>query len=220
MELILPPDWQKHLEPETKKPYFEDLHRALSLAYRHRTVYPAKENIFNALALTPLSEVKVVILGQDPYHGENQAHGLAFSVPDGVKVPPSLRNVYKEITTDLGINSPESGNLEHWAEQGVFLLNTTLTVEAGSAGFHQGWGWETFTDEVIRVIAREQSHVVFLLWGKHAQEKAAVIDRSKHLILTAPHPSPLSAHRGFFGCKHFSQANQYLAKHDHTPINW
>lgn len=220
MKLTLPPAWQKYLSKETQKTYFTDLQRALSLAYTHRAVYPSVEHIFRALQLTPLEHVKVVMLGQDPYHGPGQAHGLAFSVPDGIKTPPSLQNIYKEIATDIGTNIPPSGNLEHWARQGVCLLNSTLTVEDGQAGFHQGWGWETFTDEIIRVIAQEQSHVVFLLWGKYAQKKADLIDGTKHLILKAPHPSPLSAHRGFFGCRHFSQANEYLQRHGREVIQW
>jgi len=183
-------------------------------------VYPTPENVFNAFKLTPLGNIKVVILGQDPYHGEDQAHGLSFSVLNGTKVPPSLRNIYKELAADIDVGIPTSGNLEQWAAQGVFLLNSTLTVEDGQAGFHQGWGWEIFTDEVIRVISQEQPHVVFLLWGKFAQEKANLIDDSKHLLLKAPHPSPLSAHRGFFGCKHFSQANEYLRKNNIEPIRW
>lgn len=219
-KIIPPAGWLSQLSKTTSEQYFEDLTRALTLAYQKRTVYPPAENIFKAFSLTPLSEVKVVILGQDPYHGEGQAHGLSFSVPKGVKIPPSLRNIYKEIATDIGADIPENGNLERWATQGVFLLNSTLTVEAGAAGFHQGWGWETFTDEVIRVISREQSHVVFLLWGKFAQDKASLIDETKHLILKTTHPSPLSAYRGFLGCKHFSQANEYLQQHNQVPIKW
>jgi uracil-DNA glycosylase len=220
MKCTLPISWQKHLPGELEKPYFTDLQRALTLSYKNRTVYPSEENIFNAFKLTPLENIKVVILGQDPYHGEGQAHGLSFSVPDGVKIPPSLRNIYKELSTDVGKAVPTSGNLEDWATQGVFLLNSTLTVEAGQVGFHQGWGWETFTDEVIRVISQEQPQVVFLLWGKFAQDKASLIDSTKHLLLKAPHPSPLSAHRGFFGCKHFSQANEYLSQKHIEPILW
>lgn len=220
MKLILPPDWQPYLANELKKPYFKDLKRALTLAYKERTVFPVKTNIFNAFELTPLANVRVVILGQDPYHGAGQAHGLSFSVPDGIKIPPSLRNIYKELAADLGATPTESGNLEHWAKQGVFLLNSTLTVEEGEAGFHQGWGWEQFTDEVIRTISKEREHVVFLLWGKFAQDKASLIDESKHLILKTTHPSPLSAHRGFLGSKPFSQTNAYLKKHTIKPIVW
>jgi len=220
MKLILPPDWRPYLQAEVSQSYFKDLSRALTLAYKNRLVYPSQENIFNAFTLTSLQNIKVVILGQDPYHGEGQAHGLSFSVPDGVKIPPSLRNIYKELAADTGVDIPDSGNLEHWATQGVFLLNSTLTVEDGQAGFHQGWGWETFTDEVIRMISKEQPHVVFLLWGKFAQDKENLIDDEKHLILKASHPSPLSAHRGFFGCKHFSQANEYLTQNNIEPILW
>jgi uracil-DNA glycosylase len=220
MKLILPSDWNTYLKTELKKPYFLDLARALKLAYKKRIVYPAQENIFNAFALTPLSKVKVVILGQDPYHGEGQSHGLSFSVPEGIKIPPSLRNIYKEITAETGEEQPDSGNLERWAKQGVFLLNSTLTVEANEAGSHQGWGWETFTDEVIKVISQKQEHVVFLLWGKFAQDKAKLIDESKHLILKTTHPSPLSAYRGFLGCRHFSKTNEYLKKHSIKEIEW
>jgi len=220
MKLILPSNWRSYLHEEVSKPSFKDLVRALTLAYKNRIVYPTPENVFNAFKLTPLGNIKVVILGQDPYHGEDQAHGLSFSVLNGTKVPPSLRNIYKELAADIDVGIPTSGNLEQWAAQGVFLLNSTLTVEDGQAGFHQGWGWEIFTDEVIRVISQEQPHVVFLLWGKFAQEKANLIDDSKHLLLKAPHPSPLSAHRGFFGCKHFSQANEYLRKNNIEPIRW
>ena len=220
MKLTLPATWQKYLSEEIKKPYFRDLQRALRLAYKNRTVYPATENIFNAFELTALEEVKVVILGQDPYHSKGQAHGLSFSVQSDVKIPPSLRNIYTELSADTGKSISSSGNLEHWAKQGVFLLNSTLTVEDGQAGFHRGWGWEDFTNEVIRVISREQPHVVFLLWGKFAQDKASLIDSTKHLILTAPHPSPLSAYRGFFGCSHFSQANSYLSEKHMGIIQW
>ena len=164
--------------------------------------------------------MKVVLLGQDPYHGDGQAHGLSFSVPDNIAIPPSLRNIYKELAADLGTTIPQSGNLEHWATQGVLLLNSTLTVERGKPGSHQGLGWETFTDAVIKKISDEKDHVVFLLWGKFAEKKSALIDDRKHLILTAPHPSPLSAYTGFLGCKHFSTCNAYLKKTGQTPINW
>jgi uracil-DNA glycosylase len=220
MKLTPPLTWQPYLSREVAKPYFTDLTQALTLAYKNRTVYPSKENLFNAFELTPLKKVKVVILGQDPYHGEGQAHGLSFSVQSGVKIPPSLRNIYTELSADTGKSIPSSGNLEHWAKQGVFLLNSTLTVEDGQAGFHQGWGWERFTDEVIGVISQKQKHVVFLLWGKFAHDKSGLIDESKHLILKAPHPSPLSAHRGFFGCRHFSQTNEYLQQKNVEPICW
>jgi len=220
MKLFLPPPWQPYLKAELVKPYFSDLQRALSLAYKKRTVYPSAENIFAAFTLTPLKKITVVILGQDPYHGQGQAHGLSFSVQTGAKIPPSLRNMYTELSADIGKPIPKQGNLEAWATQGVFLLNSTLTVEDGQAGFHQGWGWETFTDEVIRIISREQPHVVFLLWGKFAQDKASLIDESKHLVLQTTHPSPLSAYRGFFGSNHFSQTNTYLKNHSLKEIDW
>lgn len=212
--------WNRHLASEIQKDYFLDLDRAISKAYKERTVFPTKENIFSAFNLCPFEDVKVVILGQDPYHGAGQAHGLSFSVPDGEKIPPSLKNIYKELASDVDKQIPESGNLEHLAKQGVMLLNATLTVEEGHAGFHQGWGWETFTNEVIRTISKEKQHVVFLLWGKFAQDKAELIDETKHLILKAPHPSPLSAHRGFLGCKHFSKTNSYLKENNMTAIEW
>lgn len=212
--------WNNYLEPEMEKEYFLDLNRAVTKAYKERAVFPTEQNVFNAFKLCPLNKVKVVIIGQDPYHGEGQAHGLSFSVPDGVKIPPSLRNIYKELASDLGTEIPESGNLEHWAKQGVMLLNATLTVEESQAGFHQGWGWETFTDTVIETISKEKENVVFLLWGKFAQDKAKLIDESKHLILKTTHPSPLSAHRGFLGSKHFSKTNDYLEKHQQSGVTW
>jgi uracil-DNA glycosylase len=212
--------WNSLLEDEMKKDYFIDLARAIDVSYKKTTVFPTEENIFAAFKHCPFEDVKVVILGQDPYHGAGQAHGLSFSVPDGIKIPPSLRNIYKEIASDLGREIPESGNLEHWAKQGVLLLNSTLTVEKGQAGFHQGWGWETFTDEVIKNVSEEKKHVVFLLWGKFAQDKAGLIDESKHLILKTTHPSPLSAYRGFFGSKHFSKTNEYLKSVNTIEIDW
>jgi uracil-DNA glycosylase len=220
MKIELGKTWNSLLREEIKKPYFLDLQRAIDVSYKKTTVFPPKEQVCNAFLHCPFEEVRVVILGQDPYHGEGQAHGLSFSVPDGIQIPPSLRNIYKEIESDIGGVIPESGNLERWATQGVLLLNSTLTVESGLAGFHQGWGWETFTDEVIRTISKERENVVFLLWGKFAQDKAKLIDASKHCILTAPHPSPLSSHRGFFGCRHFSQTNAYLTQHQKVPIQW
>jgi len=183
-------------------------------------IYPPADMIFHALELCAPSDVKVVILGQDPYHGHGQAMGLAFSVLGGTPIPPSLNNIFKELSSDLSLPIPQSGNLSHWANQGVLLLNATMTVVAGTPGSHQGKGWEQFTDHIITTIAQEQEHVVFLLWGKYAEAKASLIDPTKHLILTAPHPSPLSAHRGFFGCKHFSQANSYLRQHDRKSIEW
>ena len=212
--------WDKYLRQEIEKEYFKDLIRALDVSYTKTTVFPSEDNIFNAFKLCSLEDTKVVILGQDPYHGAGQAHGLSFSVPDGIKIPPSLKNIYKEIADDLSKDIPKSGNLEKWARQGVMLLNSTLTVEEGQAGFHQGWGWETFTDKVIEVISNEKENVVFLLWGKFAQDKASLIDETKHLVLRAPHPSPLSAHRGFLGCKHFSQTNSYLRDNNQDQVEW
>lgn len=220
MKLILPESWQPMLEAETKKQYFLNLEKALAEAYKKRKIYPEFENIFHALEVTSLKQVKVVILGQDPYHGENQAHGLSFSVQGGVKIPPSLQNIFKEIQSDVHGITPQSGNLEHWAQQGVLLLNSVLTVEAEAANSHQGWGWEQFTDEIIKVISAQKKHVVFLLWGKYAQDKASLIDESKHLILKTTHPSPLSAHRGFLGSKHFSKTNEYLKSHSIKTIEW
>ncbi|QMV15299.1 uracil-DNA glycosylase [Vibrio spartinae] len=214
--------WHDVIGAEKQQPYFQE-----TLTYvekerqRGKVIYPPAKEVFNAFRYTEFSEVKVVILGQDPYHGPNQAHGLCFSVLPGVKTPPSLANMYKELVQDIpGFSIPEHGYLKSWAEQGVFLLNTVLTVEQGQAHSHAGTGWETFTDKVIAAINQHQQDVVFLLWGAHAQKKGHFIDRQKHCVLTAPHPSPLSAHRGFFGCKHFSKANQYLQEHGETPINW
>jgi uracil-DNA glycosylase len=185
-----------------------------------KVIYPRGSEFFAALNQTPFDKVKVVILGQDPYHGVNQAHGLCFSVRPGVAPPPSLVNIYKELKSDLGIEPPDHGDLTHWADQGVLLLNATLSVEAGKAGSHQGKGWEEFTDAVINVLNRERAGLVFVLWGSYAQKKGAFIDGEKHLVLKGPHPSPLSAHRGFFGCKHFSKINEYLRSHGERPIDW
>lgn len=212
--------WKIALAEEFNKPYFKDLSERVRSAYVSRTVFPPPKFVFNAFSLCPFDAVKVVILGQDPYHGQGQAHGLSFSVPDGVSTPPSLQNVYKEIEDDLGIVEPPTGNLERWAKQGILLLNATLTVEKGNAGSHQGLGWEQFTDAVIKKISDEKEHVVFMLWGKYAQEKGTVIDAHKHLVLKAAHPSPFSANHGFFGCKHFSKANAYLEEHGIEPIEW
>ena len=220
MQTDLGPTWNNLLKEEIQKDYYQDLSRAVSKAYKDRSVFPSEKDVFNAFKLCPPEKVKVVILGQDPYHGKGQAHGLSFSVPDGTKIPPSLRNIYKEIASDLGKEIPESGNLERWAKQGVLLLNATLTVEEGQAGFHQGWGWEIFTDEVIKTISDKKEHVVFLLWGKYAQDKASLVDESKHLILKTTHPSPLSAHRGFLGSKHFSKTNEYLRQNNLNEIIW
>jgi len=220
MENLIPKDWYTILAPELTKPYFKALDEEVSAQYKTKTIYPDKQSIFNAFYLCPFSNVRVVILGQDPYHGALQAHGLSFSVPDKQKLPPSLRNIYKELESDLGQTANASGDLTHWAKQGVLLLNSTLTVEAGLPASHQGLGWETFTDALIKKISNEKEHVVFLLWGKFAAAKKTLIDETKHLVLTAPHPSPFSAYTGFFGCKHFSQTNQYLKKHDCKTINW
>lgn len=220
MNVAIEPSWKKVLEAEFEKDYFKELASKVREAYLASAVFPPPKAVFNAFTLCPFDKVKVVIIGQDPYHGRGQAHGLCFSVQDGVMVPPSLKNIYKEIKDDLGKEIPSSGNLERWAKQGVLLLNATLTVYESRAGSHQGWGWEEFTDSAIKAVAEEKEHVVFMLWGSYARSKASFIDKEKHLILEAPHPSPLSAHRGFFGCKHFSQANEYLKAHNKEPIDW
>lgn len=213
--------WKEILTEEFSQPYFKKLSETIQREYQTNIIYPDFKNIFTAFNLCSFTEVKVVILGQDPYHGKNQAHGLAFSVPKTTKIPPSLKNIFKEIVSDLNPDKPPSdGNLEHWTKQGVLLLNTTLTVSANKPMSHTGLGWETFTDTVIKTISDLKEHVVFLLWGKHAQTKSPLIDGSKHLILKAPHPSPFSAHKGFLGCKHFSQTNQFLIKNNQTPIDW
>lgn len=210
-------DWQKALLPVLTAPAGLALHDFLC---REPAFYPPQQDLFAAFRLTPLHDVKVVILGQDPYHGEGQAHGLSFSVQDGVKLPPSLRNIYKEIAAETGADMPKSGNLTRWAEQGVLLLNTVLTVRPDAAASHQNRGWEAVTDEAIRAVSEHNKHVVFLLWGSHAQKKKALIDATKHLVLEAPHPSPLSAHRGFLGCGHFTRANDYLTAAGRQPVGW
>ena len=220
MDVKIDSSWKSRLANEFNAPYFEQLTNFVRDAYTHHQIFPPAKLIFNAFDLCPFDKVKVVIIGQDPYHGLGQAHGLSFSVNEGIALPPSLKNIYQEIRSDLGIQPLSHGNLERWAKQGVLLLNATLTVQADLAGSHQKKGWETFTDSTIKAVAEEKEHVVFLLWGNYAQQKAPYIDRTKHLVLTAVHPSPLSAHRGFFGCKHFSQANQYLKEHGLEPINW
>jgi uracil-DNA glycosylase len=221
MNIQLEPSWKTALATEFSKDYFTQLTNNVRHAYlKEGLVYPPPKLVFNAFTHCPLKRVQVVILGQDPYHGPGQAHGLSFSVPEGIAIPPSLRNIYQEIASDIGTTPPANGNLERWADQGVLLLNSTLTVRAGAAGSHQSFGWEEFTDAVIATISRERKNVVFLLWGAFAGGKAALIDAEKHLVLKAPHPSPLSAHRGFFGCKHFSQCNAYLEKHGQAPISW
>jgi len=220
MEVKIEASWKALLQDEFNKPYFQELTAFVRQEYGSKRVFPPPKDIFRAFDLCPFDQVKVVILGQDPYHGPGQAHGLCFSVNQDIPMPPSLVNIYKEIQDDLGGEMPTHGNLEHWAEQGVFLLNATLTVIAGMAGSHQKKGWETFTDEVIRLISEKKEHVVFMLWGAYAQDKAWMIDEKKHLILKAPHPSPLSAHRGFFGCRHFSRASDYLKEHNLSEIEW
>lgn len=215
------PSWRSPLESEFTAPYMQDLKQFLRTEKdNHKVIYPHSSNWFHALETTPLDKVKVVILGQDPYHQPGQAHGLCFSVKPGVKTPPSLVNIYKELEADLGIRPVNHGYLESWAKQGVLLLNAVLTVEDSKANSHQGKGWEQFTDRVISTINEQRENVVFMLWGSYAQRKGSVIDTQKHLVLKAPHPSPLSAHRGFLGCKHFSQANAYLEAHGQTAINW
>lgn len=220
MDVKIESTWKEKLAPEFEKDYFVWLTDFIRVEYRTHTIYPPGKFIFNAFDQCPFDRVKVVILGQDPYHEPGQAHGLSFSVNDGVPFPPSLQNIFKEIQTDLGINPPRSGNLMRWAEQGVLLLNATLTVRAHLAGSHQNKGWEAFTDAVIHRLAEEREHIVFILWGSYAQKKGAFIDPRKHLVLKSPHPSPLSAHRGFFGNKHFSTTNDYLVSTGQTPINW
>lgn len=213
-------DWLAPLSPEFKKPYYAKLYKTVRQEYNTRLIFPPADDIFNAFEFTPLSEVKVVILGQDPYHGDGQAHGLCFSVKPDVEIPPSLVNIYKELQDDLGCYIPNNGYLEKWAKQGVMLLNTVLTVRAHQANSHRGIGWEEFTDAAIRILDEQDRPMVFLLWGKPAQMKKSMLHNPKHLILQAPHPSPLSAYRGFFGCRHFSQANAFLEEHGLAPIDW
>lgn len=220
MDVQIESSWKEKLKDEFEKPYFAGLVNFVKEEYAKHTVFPPGKLIFNAFNQCPFDRVKVVILGQDPYHGPGQAHGLCFSVPDGVSFPPSLQNIFKEIKNDLGMDMPLNGNLERWAVQGVFLLNATLTVRAHQAGSHQNKGWESFTDRVISLLAQEKEHLVFLLWGSYAQQKGKVIDPGRHLVLQSVHPSPLSAHRGFFGQHQFSQANDYLLKYGENPITW
>jgi uracil-DNA glycosylase len=221
MDVKIEESWKEILKDEFAKPYFQNIVLHLKTERQQgKTIYPPGSLIFNAFNTTPIDQVKVVILGQDPYHGPNQAHGLCFSVQAGVPPPPSLVNIFKELHEDLGIRIPNHGNLTQWAKQGVFLLNASLTVRAGEPMSHAKIGWATFTDTVIRKISEERPHVVFLLWGKFAQEKKVLIDESKHCILKAAHPSPLSAHAGFFGCKHFSKANAYLISKGIDPVDW
>ena len=213
-------NWDDILKDEFDKQYYLELIEFLIKEYKSHLIYPDKYKIFEALKLTDYEDVKIVILGQDPYHGPNQAHGLAFSVSLGVPIPPSLLNIYKELERDINFRIPNHGYLVDWSKQGVLLLNTALTVRAGMANSHRGKGWEVFTDQVIRLLSLREKPMVFLLWGKNAAEKEALIDTSKHLVLKAPHPSPLSAHRGFLGCGHFSKANEFLIKNSIAPINW
>src|ERR1043165_4888509 len=220
IEVKIAPSWKGQLEKEFEKEYFANLIQFFKQEYQTQTVYPPGKEIFRAFDCCAFEDVKVVIIGQDPYHGAGQANGLCFSVRDGIRQPPSLVNIFKEINKDLGKPIPTSGNLERWAEQGVLLLNATLTVRGSTPGSHQNKGWETFTDAVIKMISDSKSNVVFLLWGAYAQKKGEVIDRSKHLVLMSAHPSPFSADRGFFGCKHFSKANEYLKNKGLKEIDW
>ena len=220
MDVRIEESWKRRLQPEFEKDYFVKLTEFVRVEYARATVYPPARLIFNAFDHCPFDEVKVVIIGQDPYHGPGQAHGLCFSVAEGVHNPPSLQNIFKEIHSDLGKPMPPNGDLTRWARQGVLLLNATLTVQAHQAGSHQRKGWEEFTDAAIRHLAEEREHLVFILWGAYAQKKGAFIDRNKHLVLTSAHPSPLSAYNGFFGNRHFSRTNEYLAAHGIAEIEW
>ena len=214
-------DWLGELQGEFKKPYYKDLYQFVKEEYSRTVVYPPADDIFNAMHFTPLSKVKVLLLGQDPYHNVNQAHGLSFSVlPEQKDIPPSLQNIYKELHDDLGCYIPNNGYLMPWAKQGVFLLNTVMSVEEGKANSHANKGWEIFTDHTIQKINEKEDPVVFMLWGRNARNKASMIDRNKHLVLECAHPSPLSAYHGFFGCRHFSQANAFLVQHGKEPIHW
>lgn len=213
-------DWLQPLSPEFKKPYYAKLYKTIREEYSTRQIFPPADEIFTAFELTPLSDVKVVIIGQDPYHGDGQAHGLCFSVKPDIETPPSLVNIYKELNTDLGCYIPNNGYLTKWAKQGVLLLNTVLTVRAHQANSHRGIGWEEFTDAAIRILNEQDRPIVYLLWGKPAQMKNSMLNNPKHLILEAPHPSPLSAYRGFFGCQHFSKTNEFLKENGLEPIDW
>lgn len=220
MDVKIDQSWKECLKDEFEKPYFKQVTDYVRDEYRNNTIYPAAKFIFNAFNLCPFDKVKVVLLGQDPYHEPGQAHGLCFSVQSGIAFPPSLRNIFKEISSDFGKPVPQNGDLTRWAEQGILLLNATLTVRAHQAGSHQGKGWEMFTDAVIRKLAFERKNIVYILWGAYAQRKAEMIDSRQNLVLQSPHPSPLSASRGFFGNKHFSQTNEYLEKTGQTAIEW
>lgn len=220
MEVKIAEDWKALLQEEFDKPYFEELIRFVKEEYATHRIYPRGSNIFRAFDKCPFDRLKVVIIGQDPYHGPNQAHGLCFSVADGVPHPPSLQNIFKEVASDIGTPIPTSGNLDRWAEQGVLLLNAVLTVREHEAASHAGRGWERFTDAVVRAISEHKQGVVYMLWGSYAQKKGAIADPARNCILKAVHPSPLSAYRGFLGCKHFSKANEYLLSRGETPILW
>jgi len=220
MKFIINNNWNELFKPQFSEKYFLELQNFIEQEYKTQTIFPPENLIFNAFNLCPFDKIKVVILGQDPYHGKNQSHGLCFSVQDNVKIPPSLRNVFKELQADLNIDSPQTGNLENWAKQGVLLLNATFTVREAQAGSHQNKGWETFSDFIIKKISDEKENVVFLLWGAYARKKNILIDENKHEILSSAHPSPLSAHRGFLGNKHFSKTNEYLTSKDIKPIIW
>lgn len=221
LDAIIEPSWRHILAEEMKQPYFINLMKVLQHEREAgKLIYPSSENVFRAFELTPFEQVRVLLLGQDPYHGPNQAHGLSFSVPSNIPLPPSLKNIYKELESDLGIEIPSTGDLTHWAQQGVLLLNSALTVEGQRAGSHAKLGWQTFTDAVIRAVSNHHQHVVFLLWGQFAARKKSLIDHSKHCVLTAPHPSPLSYYQGFKGCGHFSATNAYLLAHKKKPIQW
>ena len=214
------PSWKAVLATEFTKPYFYVLTDFVKSEYNHTSIFPQPKDIFKAFDLCPFDEVRVVILGQDPYHGIGQANGLCFAVPDGARLPPSLVNIFKEIKSDLGVTPLADGDLSRWSKQGVLLLNSTLTVRSGQAGSHQGRGWEEFTDAVVRELSSKKEHVVFMLWGNYAKNKGVSIDRTKHLVLEAAHPSPFSAYNGFFGCKHFSKANKYLKEHGLSEVDW
>jgi len=220
MKIKIENSWKKALKDEFKKEYFRDLVRFVRVEYSKKKIYPPGPQIFSSFDWCPFDKVKVVVLGQDPYHGKGQANGLCFSVNDGITIPPSLRNIYKELENDLFIQPPASGNLERWARQGVLLLNATLTVQAGNAGSHQGKGWEGFTDAVIKILSNKKDHLVFLLWGAYAKKKSQVINKKNHLILESAHPSPFSADRGFFGNKHFSKTNAFLKENGFGEIKW
>lgn len=213
-------DWKALLDPEFQKDYYKQLHNFLAQEYRSRTIYPDMYEIFSTLQCTAYSDVKVVILGQDPYHGPGQAHGFSFSVKPGIDIPPSLQNIYKELASDLGCYIPKTGYLKKWADQGVLMLNAVLTVRAGQANSHKGMGWEIFTDRVIELLNEREKPVVFLLWGRNARNKKVLITNPNHLVLEAAHPSPLSAYNGFFGCRHFSKANDFLQSHGMSPVDW